>query len=98
MFYIYVLQSLLNKKLYIGYTVNLKTRLIKHNKGLSEYTNKYKPWKLIYYEACLNKNDSIRRERYLKSSQGQRLLKIRLKDYLYNDNMLPKLIRKSSTG
>ena len=41
------------------------------------------PWKLIYYEACLNEKDAKRRERYLKTSQGSRLLKARLKEYFY---------------
>jgi putative endonuclease len=38
---------------------------------------------LIYYEACLNEEDAKRREKYLKTSQGRRMLKIRIKEYLY---------------
>jgi len=83
MFYNYVLQSLKNRILYIGYTADLKNRLKEHNQGLSKATKPYIPWKLIYYEACLNKKDAMRRENYLKTSQGQRLLKRRLKDYFF---------------
>ena len=82
-FYNYVIQSMKNNNLYVGYTSDLKERLEKHNKGLVKSTKLYMPWKLIYYEACLDKDDAKRREHYLKTSQGQRLLKRRLKEYFY---------------
>jgi len=85
MFYVYVLQSLVSGQIYIGYTKNLKKRFKEHNQGLSLFTKRYKPWKLIYYEACLNEKDARRRERYLKTSQGTRLLKRRLKEYFYSE-------------
>ncbi|MFH1938256.1 MAG: GIY-YIG nuclease family protein, partial [Patescibacteria group bacterium] len=81
MFYNYVLQSKKNKNLYVGYTKDLRKRLIEHNQGLNKSTKPYRPWELIYYEACLNKKDTKRREKYLKTTQGQRLLKRRLKEY-----------------
>lgn len=84
MYYNYVLQSIKNGELYVGYTINLRKRLKEHNQGLVQATKRYMPWKLIYYEACLNEKDAIRRERYLKKTQGQRLLKRRLKEYFYN--------------
>lgn len=83
MFYNYVIQSIKDKRLYIGYSDDLKRRLKEHNQGLIKATKLYLPWKLIYYEACLNKKDALRRERYLKTVQGQRLLKRRLKEYFY---------------
>ncbi|OHA71134.1 MAG: excinuclease ABC subunit C [Candidatus Wildermuthbacteria bacterium RIFCSPHIGHO2_12_FULL_40_12] len=83
MFYTYILRSIKNNDLYIGYTSNLKKRLIEHNRGVNFSTKHNKPWKLIYYEACINKNDAKRREEYFKTSQGRRLLKRRLKDYFY---------------
>lgn len=82
-YYIYVIESLKNGELYIGYTVNLPKRLKEHNQGLNFSTKSDKPWKIIYYEACFNQNDAKRRESYLKTSQGQRLLKYRLKEYFY---------------
>jgi putative endonuclease len=83
-FYVYVLESLkYNDELYIGFTSDLKKRLVQHNSGLNESTKRYMPWKVIYYEACYDKLDAERRERYLKTSQGRRLLKRRLKEYFY---------------
>jgi len=83
MFYNYILQSIKNDNLYTGYTADLKKRLKEHNQGLNKSTKSYRPWKLIYYEACLNEKDAKRREGYLKTTQGQRLLKRRLKEYFY---------------
>ncbi len=83
MFYNYVLENKINDEWYIGYTDDLRNRLKKHNQGLVQSTKKYRPWILLYYEACLNKQDAQRRERYLKTTQGRRLLKRRLKEYLY---------------
>ena len=84
MFYNYVIQSMKDGNLYVGYTTDLKKRLKEHNQGLVKSTKPYRPWGLIYYEACLNEKDAKRREHYLKTSQGQRLLKRRLKEYFYN--------------
>ena len=85
MFYNYVLESEKNKNLYVGYSNNLRKRLKEHNQGLVFSTKSYRPWKLIYYEACLNKKDAERRDNYLKTSQGQRLLKRRIKGYFYEN-------------
>ena len=85
MFYTYVLMSLMNGEMYTGFTADLKKRLQEHNQGLNLSTKRYKPWKVIYYEACLNREDAVRRERYLKTTQGRRLLKRRLKEYYYEN-------------
>lgn len=31
-----------------------------------------RPLQLIYFEACLNKDDAFRREKYLKTGMGKR--------------------------
>ena len=82
MYYVYVIKSLKDGQNYTGYTKNLKFRFEQHQKGLVESTKKRKPFKLIYYEACLNQQDATNREKYLKSIYGKRFLKNRLKSYL----------------
>jgi len=83
MFYTYVLKSIKYGEIYTGYTADLRRRILEHNQGSNPSTKRYLPWKLIYYEACLNQGDAKRREKYLKTTQGGRLLKRRLKDYYY---------------
>ena len=87
MFYVYVLESP-DDELYTGYTKDLRKRVKEHNQGLNFSTKRYGPWKLIYYEASLNEADAKRREKYLKTTQGRRLMKRRLKEYLYNKKNL----------
>jgi len=82
MFYVYVLRANKDKKLYTGYTHNLKLRFEQHQRGRVESTKDRRPLKLIYYEACLSKKDATHREKYLKTYLGKLLLKRRLKSYL----------------
>lgn len=84
MFYVYIIENIKNNELYTGYSADLKRRIKEHNQGLSSSTKRYMPWKCIYYEACLNEKDAKRREHYLKTTQGRRLLKRRLKEYFYD--------------
>lgn len=80
MFYVYVLRSLKDKKLYIGYTNNLKRRFEEHNAGRNEVTRERRPFLLLYYEACTQKEDALKRELQLKTGFGGEYLKRRLSD------------------
>jgi len=75
MYYVYVLQSLKDKKLYIGYTANLRRRLKDHRHGISESTKKRLPFRLIFYEAFILERDAKRREKYFKTTKGKRAMK-----------------------
>lgn len=81
MYYVYILQSQKDRSLYIGYTPDLKQRLIKHNKKQVTSTKDKTPFKLIYYEAYLERKDATGRERFLKSGSGWRFIKKQLKHY-----------------
>ena len=80
MFYTYVLKSKKDNNLYIGFSSNLKRRLMEHNKGLVEITKSRRPFKLVYYEACLSKTDALIREKELKTGFGRGYLRRRLKN------------------
>jgi putative endonuclease len=82
MYYTDVLQSMNDMNFYTDYTKDLKLRFEQHNKGLVESTKDRRPFKLIYYESCQNKDDAIRREKYLKTYHGKMFLHRRLKSYL----------------
>jgi putative endonuclease len=72
MFYVYILQSQKNCSLYIGYTSDLKRRFKQHNNAESQATKPFRPYKLIFYEAFLNRIDAKNREIYLKSGYGRK--------------------------
>jgi len=80
-FYTYVSYSLKNYDHYIGYANNLKRRLEEHNKGKNFSTKSKTPFKLVYFEACLNEDDAKQREKYLKSTIGRRFLSKRLQSW-----------------
>jgi len=81
-YYTYILQSLKNNSLYIGYTSDLKKRFREHNLGESKATKPFIPYKLIFYEAFLNKVDAKNREIYFKSGYGRKTIKTMLNRYL----------------
>lgn len=83
MFYTYVLQSQKSGNFYIGYTGDLRKRFKEHSENKIGYTKGRGPYRLIYYEACLNEDDARSRELYLKTGKGKRYLKYRLKRFLF---------------
>lgn len=83
-YYVYIIQSIKYEDLYIGYTSDIKERLKNHNKGFNVSTKSHLPWYLVHYEAYRSDKDAKRREKYLKTNQGGRLLKRMLKEYFYD--------------
>ncbi len=68
--------------LYNGITSDLKGRLKDHNSGAGGlYTKKNRPYKLIYYEAYLNKKDAIKAEKFYKTGYGREILRKKLHNY-----------------
>ncbi len=66
MHFVYLLQSKVDNSLYIGKTENLEKRIIEHNSGKGYFTNRHKPYELVYYEAYVVKELSEEREKQLK--------------------------------
>ena len=81
-YYTYVLFSVQDHKLYIGYTSDIFKRLAEHNAGLNISTAPRRPLKLIYFEGHLVKDDALQSESYFKTTSGKRTLQIILKQTL----------------
>ena len=76
MFYTYILRSLSHPaERYIGSTKDLKSRLIKHNKGDVPHTSKFTPWKVEAYFAFETREKAAAFEDYLKSGSGHAFAK-----------------------
>ena len=69
-FFTYVMMSERDSKMYIGFTNKLGKRVEEHHKGLVASTANRRPLKLIYYEACLNEEDALKRESISKLAFG----------------------------
>lgn len=80
MYYVYILHSEKDGKLYIGSTPNLKARIEKHSNGFVIATKHRRSVQLIYYESFLNSDDAKRCEMCLKGGKGREELKIQLQD------------------
>tara|TARA_B100000242_G_scaffold88267_1_gene59300 strand:- start:56 stop:301 length:246 start_codon:yes stop_codon:yes gene_type:complete len=57
---------------YVGYTNNLKKRIILHNSGKGAKFTKGRKWVLIYKEKFKSKNKAISREYYIKKNRAFR--------------------------
>jgi len=82
MYYVYVLRSLKDKKLYTGKTADLKRRFKEHNLGKVTATKSRGPFEIIFYEAFKHKTDAGRDEIFFKSGYGREVLKEKLKNSL----------------
>ncbi len=81
-YYVYVLKSLNDNKLYTGCTNDLRKRFKQHQQGYVTSTKDRLPVEIIYYEMCLSQTDAFNREKYLKTCMGKRYIKNRLKSFL----------------
>lgn len=76
MYYIYFLRSLKNNKTYVGYTSkDPKIRLTEHNSGSNSFTGANGPFKLVYYENYICKEDAQKREKFYKTGIGKKIKK-----------------------
>lgn len=85
MFYVYFLY-LINGDIYKGFCADLKIRMNEHGLGKVESTRNYRPVKMIGYEAYALKTDAMRREKFLKTTEGRRLLKLQYRDIINQFN------------
>ena len=81
MYTVYVLHSKDYDKIYIGYTSNINSRLLSHNKLATKgWTLRFRPWSLIYSEEHDTKAEAMKRERSLKSAMGRKFIRELIKN------------------
>ena len=81
MYYVYILR-MKNGQLYTGFTSDLKRRMKEHEYGKVKSTKLRRPLKLIHYEAYILESDARRRENFLKTSEGKKLLHKQIRDII----------------
>jgi len=79
---VYVLLSMHDGDMYVGYTTDLQRRLTEHFHGESKATAPRRPFRLIFCEYFFSKKDAERREMYLKTTAGRKGLKLILRETL----------------
>ena len=73
-YYVYMLKSITPfvKKTYVGYTIDLKKRLKKHNSNKGAKSTRGYKWLLIYNKKFVNKSDAMSYEYKLKKNRPER--------------------------
>lgn len=75
MYYVYVLRSIKDGKQYVGVTAqHLTQKLTEHNQGSTRWTRAHRPFELLRSEEFLSKTLAIKREKFLKSGNGRKVL------------------------
>jgi putative endonuclease len=67
------------KKTYVGYTNNLKSRLLKHNTNKGAKSTKGYKWKIIFKKKFLTRSKAMSYEYMLKKNRKKRLFVIKQK-------------------
>ena len=79
-YFVYMLKSLGKDPVtYVGYTNDLKKRIILHNNNKGAKFTRGRKWKLIYKEKLNSKKEAISREYYIKKN---RTFRNKIKDTL----------------
>ena len=74
--YVYILRSVNHPdRHYVGFTDDLRARLIKHNSGSVSHTAKHRPWEIKRAVAFRDRPSGIAFERYLKTASGRAFAK-----------------------
>ena len=70
---VYMLKSIEKKPVtYVGYTKDLKKRIILHNLGKGAKFTRGRKWRVIYKEFFSSKNKAISKEYYIKNNRTLR--------------------------
>jgi putative endonuclease len=74
MAFAYILYSEKLNKYYICACIDIDKRLLEHNTGLSKFTSRGIPWKLVYKEFFESSNDALKREREIKKKKSRKYI------------------------
>ncbi len=69
-YFVYVIWSDSSRRFYIGISENLAHRLELHNAGVSKWTSKFGPWRLVHAEQFTGYSGARKRELELKKQKG----------------------------
>jgi len=78
MWFVYILRSVKDKKLYIGSTNDVQRRLTEHNSGKVDSTKNRIPFTIEAYIAVRDKEKVIELEQYFKTGSGKAILRNRI--------------------
>ncbi|MFH0837844.1 MAG: GIY-YIG nuclease family protein [Patescibacteria group bacterium] len=72
---VYAIKSIHRNYIYVGLTIELRTRILRHNRGGHKTTRPYAPFFLIHTKGFNSVREARYYEKYLKSGCGKEYLK-----------------------
>ncbi|MDB2462642.1 GIY-YIG nuclease family protein [Algibacter sp.] len=75
-YYVYVIRSEKDNRLYKGLTDDLQKKIAQHNMGENKETKGYRPWVLIYSKVFISRVEAKDFEKHVKSEEGVDFLKV----------------------
>ncbi len=87
-YYLYILRSQIKETYYYGSSENPDRRLSYHNAEGKGYTQRYRPWNIVYTHPFDTKQQAQKAERIVKNWKSKKMIrlliegKIDIKDYL----------------
>ena len=75
MYFVYIIESEKDNRLYVGFTDNLKRRIQEHNAGKTRSTKGYLPWKIVFFVEVETRIEARKLEKYYKSGYGKEKIK-----------------------
>jgi len=75
MFFVYVLNSLSRKYIYVGMTNDIVRRFRQHQEGKEKTTAPYRPFEILFTEEYQTRKEAREREKFLKSGCGKEWIK-----------------------
>ena len=70
----YILKSKKDGGYYIGHTQDLTDRLERHNQGRVKYTQRKRPWNLVYFEEYPDRSSAMTREQEIKKRKSKQFI------------------------
>ena len=75
-YFVYVIKSEIDGRIYVGFSENVQKRIKEHNSGKTKSTKGYRPWQLFFTLECESRKEAREKEKYYKSGIGKEKLKI----------------------
>jgi putative endonuclease len=67
MCFVYIIESTVKPRFYVGICADLEIRLSQHNSGKNLSTKAYRPWRLAWQQTCPDRSNATLLERKIKS-------------------------------
>lgn len=76
--FVYIITNYTNSVFYTGITNNLQRRIWEHKNGISKnsFSNKYRLYKLVWFEEFPNPNDAIIAEKKVKDYRREKKINL----------------------